>query len=815
MDQVTFSSSEENDAGSIPAQYIVYPSRPDTPIEPDHLPQSSSNSSEEDEDPKSEGDGSTRSTASSFGSSLARTLTGSTSSSKTQALEPGTLGLENMGNTGYMNSALQCLAHEPELAEYFLNGVFMEELNPDNPLGMHGAIAQAFGALLTRLWAPSGSSTSYAPREFKAQLERFAPQYRGYQQHDSQELVALLLDGLHEDLNRVIKRRYVKNPGWEGGSDVELMQLAKKSWDGNMLKNDSVIVDLFQGQYQTTLVCRGCEKVDITFDPFMCLTLPLPKKWKHSIYYVPWDVNKPHVKVPVEIGWEASFKDLRQLLGRWMGAPPDNLLTLEVFSQKFHKNLDDSLLCGEIAQNDHIVCYELPCHAQQSRTYKPQPGDSLILPVYITDYRPSAPTARPLYGSYTSYQSVTPLGHPVIVVLSPEQAQDPAAIYAQVVGRLERWTNNARELFSWEVPSSARAKAGAVVEEIRINGVPPVDSRVEMKLEANKDGEEHTLEVTERKGEITEEEAQIVGEEDEDVLIEAVCMGPKSDLFQLKVQPNLKDHGIENALASADRAETLDARAEEVKAGTQTSLLREGDLLLCEFDKNLKAFHFGDVGAYRSNDDVRLAQWESFAHPEYEESQREAELKKDRGIPLQDCLDEFTKEQQPGKDDLRFCARCKKHQQATRKFDLWKAPDVLIVHLRRASDREKIDAFVDFPVEGLDLEEMVGERAAAKRLIEAGVPLEEFQLGNLDEPLVYDLFGVDEHIGGLCGVYYHAYALNHANQKWYHFNDSYVTPAKAQDAVNPNAYVLFYRRRSAEPLGGKTQAKLDAARLKR
>ncbi|KAJ6519147.1 hypothetical protein C8R45DRAFT_918227 [Mycena sanguinolenta] len=764
-------------------------------------------------------------TRSSFGNSLTRALS---SSSKTQAIEPGTLGLGNMGNTCFMNSALQCLAHEPELAEYFLNGVFVEELNPDNPLGMHGAIAQAFGALLGRIWAPSvsGGSTSYAPREFKTQLQRFAPQFSGYQQHDSQELVAFLLDGLHEDLNRVIKKPYVEKPDWEGGGDVELVRLAQKSWDGYMLRNDSVIVDLFQGQYQSTLVCPECEKVSITFDPFMYLTLPLPiqKKWKHSIYYVPWDVNKPHVKVPVEIGRDASFKDLRQLLGRWMGAPPDNLLTLEIFSQKFYKNLDDSLLCGEMSPNDHIVCYELPCHAQQSRTYKPQPDDPLILPVYLADYRPppsTTPGARPLYGtSYTSYQSTTPFGHPMIVVLSPEQAADPAAIYAQVVGRLERWANNAKELFSWE-PSSGGG--GAVVEEIRINGVPPVDSLVEIKLKANGDVVEHTVEVPESEGDITEEKAQIVVEEDdvsmEAVLVdhgEPVCVGPKRDLFQMKVQPNMKDYGTGN---SFNKAETLDARIEEVKAGTETSLLRESDLLLCEFDENFKAFYFGDVRSYRSNDDVRWAQWESFVHPEYEESQREAEQKKNKGISLQDCLDEFTKEEQLGEDDLWYCPRCKKHQQATKKFDLWKAPDVLVVHLKRFSNsrtlRDKIDAFVDFPVDGLDLGEMVGERAAAKRLIKAGVPLEEFQLGNLDEPLVYDLFGVDEHMGGLGGGHYRAYALNHANQKWYHFDDSYVTPAKPEDAVNANAYLLFYRRRTAEPLGGKTQAKIEAARLKR
>lgn len=142
-------------------------------------------------------------------------------------------------------------------------GVYKEELNPNNPLGMHGAIAEAFGSLLQRIWDPNSTSSSYSPREFKQQLQRFAPQFNGYQQHDSQELVAFLLDGLHEDLNRVLKKPYVEKPDWEGGGDKELVELAQKSWDGYMLRNDSVIVDLFQGQYQSTLVCPECNKVSI------------------------------------------------------------------------------------------------------------------------------------------------------------------------------------------------------------------------------------------------------------------------------------------------------------------------------------------------------------------------------------------------------------------------------------------------------------------------------------------------------------------------------------------------------------------------
>jgi len=112
----------------------------------------------------------------------------------------------------------------------------------------------------------------------------------------------------------------------------------------------------------------------------------------------------------------------------------------------------------------------------------------------------------------------------------------------------------------------------------------------------------------------------------------------------------------------------------------------------------------------------------------------------------------------------------------------------------------------------LDLSEMVGERAVARRLFDQGVDIEELKLNNLDEPLVYDLFGVDEHIGGLGGGHYRAYTSNHLTNKWYHFDDTYVTTAQASDSVNANAYLLFYRRRSHSPLGGKSFHKIEEAK---
>ncbi|KAF8141639.1 cysteine proteinase [Boletus edulis] len=714
--------------------------------------------------------------------------------------EPGTLGLGNMGNTCFMNSALQCLAHTKELTDYFLSGVYQNELNPDNPLGMGGAIAEAFGALLHRIWAKDSTTTSYSPREFKMQLQRFAPQFSGYQQHDSQELMAFLLDGLHEDLNRVLKKPYVEKPDWEGGGDLELAQLAQKSWHGYMQRNDSVIVDLFQGQYQSTLVCPECHKVSITFDPFMYLTLPLPmtKKWKHIIEYIPWDPLQPHVKVPVEIGRDSTFKELRALLGRWMGVPPENLLTLEIFSNRFYKNLDDNVMCSDMSDGDTIVCFELPCNARQSRLYKKKETDPFILPVFVTD--PLA--SRQSY----SYRSQTNFGHPFIVVVDLDQARSIQAIYEAVVDRLRRWTSHAQDLFTWEeVPS--------VPLDSVLMQAPPMDSLTEIK--ENGDvvrGEDMNVD----EGDIADEKAMVQDDATMETAINGTTqiVGIKRDVFNLRFQAGQKEYGtvFSSYSTSSQRFESWETRHEEMENGAP--LLKEMDALYCEFDENLKIYYFGGEGSHWEHARWTNTSWTTFLHPEYAEAKKAAE-KKNKGLSIDNCLTEFTKEEQLGEDDLWYCPQCKKHQQATKKFDLWKVPDILAVHLKRFSNsrtlRDKIDTFVDFPIQGLDLTELVGERKVGQKLAASGIDIEGLGIGNVEEPLIYDLYAVDEHLGGLGGGHYRAYALNHVTEQWYHFDDSYVTKSEAYQAVHANAYLLFYKRRSNEPLGGKTHYKIEEA----
>ncbi|PWW77439.1 UCH-domain-containing protein [Tuber magnatum] len=622
----------------------------------------------------------------------------------------GKCGLSNLGNTCYMNSALQCLRSVAELSGYFLSNKYAEELNPSNPLSHSGKVAKAYATLLGYIFSPTCPG-SVSPREFKSTISRFSLSFSGYGQQDTQEFLAFLLDGLHEDLNRIQKKPYIEKPESTDemvGDNEAIARLAREHWTIYKQRNDSVIADLFGGLYQSTLVCPDCEKVSITFDPFMDLTLPLPVEnvWGRDIYFFPTSASSRRlIKIPVEMDKNSSIKSLKEHLARKFNLDPKKIMASEVYKGKFFKHYEDFQTVSEtIRQDDDAFFYELD---DAPTNYPPSKGKK--------------PRRTGFYGpSYV-------FGLPFFIVVNRDEVTSFDAIMRKIIRKYQVLTT--RNFYESEAsPSESETEE----EAVEVKGEPE---------------------------DITETE-----EETDDGFVD-VSMKDASSMV-----------GSDGKAAKSPRR-PLPAGIQDLFT-VRVTKRRSGDSAVVTGWQSLEtAFDIRE----------RLNREQSASPPRRKTSGYFTNERKRKGIHLEDCLDEFAKEEILSEEDPWFCPRCKVHRRASKKLELWKCPDILVIHLKRFSSsrnfRDKIDALIDCPVTGLDLQERVGLKEEGKSL-------------------VYDLIAVDNHYGGLGGGHYTAFAKSWIDGKWYHYDDSSVREVSEQKVITPAAYLLFYRRRSETTLGG-------------
>lgn len=172
---------------------------------------------------------------------------------------------------------------------------------------------------------------------------------------------------------------------------------------------------------------------------------------------------------------------------------------------------------------------------------------------------------------------------------------------------------------------------------------------------------------------------------------------------------------------------------------------------------------------------------------------------------LSDCLFEYTSDALLEGDELFDCEKCQCKTRATKQMKLHRLPKALIFHMKRfkhsAKSTEKIDKFVKFPLQGLDLRHHVS--------LECPHPPEE---------CIYDLYAVANHSGTLTVGHYTAYNLvegeEENGEKTYHWvqcNDDVVLKIAKEVVVSNNAYLLFYARRTFidKDSAAKAYANLD------
>ncbi|CAN4100808.1 unnamed protein product [Withania somnifera] len=622
------------------------------------------------------------------GSGITANLTRNSSSSLSGgSCEAGTLGLtglQNLGNTCFMNSSLQCLAHTPKLVDYFL-GDYKKEINHDNPLGMNGEIASAFGDLLKKLWAPGASPV--APRTFKLKLAHFAPQFSGFNQHDSQEVLAFLLDGLHEDLNRVKNKPYVEA---KDGDDRPDEEIADEYWNYHLARNDSIIVDVCQGQYRSTLVCPVCKKVSITFDPFMYLSLPLPSTSMRSMALTVIK-NGSDIQIStftITVPKDGKLEDLIRALSSACSLEVDEtLLVAEIYNNRIIRYLEeptDSL--SLIRDGDRLVAYRL------------QKGTEEAPLVMFTHQQIDE---HYTYGRLTS--NWKPFGIPLAAHCRVLNRSDIRSLYLQLLTPFLVQNRDQEDEHSFDI-SPTEVCTDMRPDDKRVNGFPES---------------------------ISEENA--ADHVDMEILFylsddKAIAKGPEI----VKDEP----------LQSTD----IPGRLNVLVNWSPKMLEKYNTSLFSSLPEVFKSGFFGK--------------------------------RPQESVSLYKCLEAFLKEEPLGPEDMWFCPGCKKHRQATKKLDLWRLPEILVIHLKRFSYsrflKNKLETYVDFPAHDLDLSSYMAYKDGKSSYR-------------------YMLYAISNHYGSMGGGHYTAFVHQGAD-RWYDFDDSHVSPISPDKIKTSAAYVLFYRR---------------------
>uniref|UniRef100_A0A672GMW6 Ubiquitin carboxyl-terminal hydrolase n=1 Tax=Salarias fasciatus TaxID=181472 RepID=A0A672GMW6_SALFA len=181
----------------------------------------------------------------------------------------GLVGLRNLGNTCFMNSILQCLSNTSELRDYCLRNVHRTDLS--NSCRADATLTEEFAKLTQSLWT-SLNTEAICPSDFRAQIQKYAPKFAGCNQQDAQEFLRFLLDGLHNEVNRVTVCCKVPAEDFDHLPDEEK---GKRMWNMYLQREDSKVVDLFVGQLKSSLTCTVCGFRSTVFDPFWDLSIPI------------------------------------------------------------------------------------------------------------------------------------------------------------------------------------------------------------------------------------------------------------------------------------------------------------------------------------------------------------------------------------------------------------------------------------------------------------------------------------------------------------------------------------------------------------
>ncbi|XP_027802743.2 ubiquitin carboxyl-terminal hydrolase 43 isoform X1 [Marmota flaviventris] len=265
------------------------------------------------------------------------------------ARPPGAQGLKNHGNTCFMNAVVQCLSNTDLLAEFLALGRYRAAPG-------RAEVTEQLAALVRALW-----TREYTPQlsaEFKNAVSKYGSQFQGNSQHDALEFLLWLLDRVHEDLEGSSRGLVPEKLSPEASQPSENIL----SSSDQLSLGQSFVQSHFQAQYRSSLTCPHCLKQSNTFDPFLCVSLPIPLRQTRflSVTLVFLCKSQRFLRVGLAVPILSTVASLRKMVAEEGGVPADEVILVELYPNGFQRSFFDEEDLNTIAEGDNVYAFQVP-----------------------------------------------------------------------------------------------------------------------------------------------------------------------------------------------------------------------------------------------------------------------------------------------------------------------------------------------------------------------------------------------------------------------------------------------------------------------
>jgi len=193
--------------------------------------------------------------------------------------------------------SIQCLSHTLSLTKYFITKSFKQEQNPEKC-----KLSEFYYKLINASWDYGSKSWSINVSDFCKKID-----ISNINNLDSYDFIIRFLNKLNEELNRVSGDYNEEiEEQKEGESDEEASRRFKIN---AKKKNDSIVTDLFQGQFKESTKCVFCSNIYNRYPHFLSIGLPLPDK-KYNIQIKLFTSNLKYYYVNIKLNENTEMRDI-------------------------------------------------------------------------------------------------------------------------------------------------------------------------------------------------------------------------------------------------------------------------------------------------------------------------------------------------------------------------------------------------------------------------------------------------------------------------------------------------------------------------